>query len=56
MTDEMRMISKLLLRMSHNDCTLHHSCAMLYDAMHRIQYSPYVAKLSHSTYWSVRTL
>jgi hypothetical protein len=43
MTDETRMISNPLLRMSHNDCALHHSCAMLYDAIHRIQYSPYVA-------------
>jgi hypothetical protein len=43
MTDETYMISKPLLRMSHNDCALHHSYAMLYDAIYRIQYSPYVA-------------
>ena len=42
MTDETRIISKQLLRMSHNDCALHHSCAMLYDAYHRIQYATYI--------------
>jgi hypothetical protein len=38
MTDETDIISKQLLRISHNDCALHHSCAMLYDAVCRIQY------------------
>jgi hypothetical protein len=42
MTDETCLISNQELRMMHNDCALRHSCAMLYDAIHRIQYSPYV--------------
>jgi hypothetical protein len=42
MTDETYIISKQLLRMSHSDCALHHNCAMLYKAIHRIQYGTYV--------------
>jgi hypothetical protein len=42
MTDETDIISKQLLRMSHNDCALHDSCAMLYDTICRIQYDTYI--------------
>jgi hypothetical protein len=42
MTDETDIISQQLLRMSHKDCALHHNCAMLYDAIHRIQYDTYI--------------